>query len=165
MRPDCCPIILRVSIFVALVLTLDADDEHPDCEVEVKVRQNTVYEAVVGEELRINCTVEFCSDAPPPVSWFTETTQVCISVKVEEVAATTSTSLSTVLESLPMLQRTTTRCLRTTSGPSFSVLSGSPCLSSSYSLYVLRRAAGTSRETPSRPMMGGPSSHIYENIE
>ncbi|XP_034406521.1 B- and T-lymphocyte attenuator-like isoform X1 [Cyclopterus lumpus] len=81
MRPDCCPIILRVSIFVALVLTLDADDEHPDCEVEVKVRQNTVYEAVVGEELRINCTVEFCSDAPPPVSWYKcGTTDVRVSV-------------------------------------------------------------------------------------
>ncbi|XP_034406391.1 B- and T-lymphocyte attenuator-like isoform X2 [Cyclopterus lumpus] len=80
MRPKHRWTVLHVFILAGMLLTLKADGEDPDCEVEVKVRQNTSYEAVVGEELRINCTVEFCSDAPPPVSWYKRgTTDVRVS--------------------------------------------------------------------------------------
>ena len=41
-----------------------------ECDIEMRVRRNTVYEASVGEELRINCTVAFCNNSPPKVSWF-----------------------------------------------------------------------------------------------
>ena len=41
-----------------------------DCEFEIRVRRNTVYETSIGEELRINCTVIFCNNSPPTVSWF-----------------------------------------------------------------------------------------------
>ncbi|XP_068575998.1 B- and T-lymphocyte attenuator-like [Cebidichthys violaceus] len=81
MRPNCCLTILRVSVCAALLLTLDADSEDSDCEVEVKVSKNTVYEAVLGEDLQIHCTVEFCSGSPPTVSWYkSETTDVPVNV-------------------------------------------------------------------------------------
>ncbi|XP_073318518.1 B- and T-lymphocyte attenuator-like [Pagrus major] len=68
MRPNHCWTVLRVSILAALLLTLNADGE--DCEDQIRVRRNTVYEALVGEDLRINCTVVFCNNSPSTVSWF-----------------------------------------------------------------------------------------------
>ncbi|XP_030265279.1 obscurin-like [Sparus aurata] len=68
MRLNCCLTILHVSILAALLVHLEAYSE--DCEVEIRVRRNTVYKASVGEELRINCTVVFCNNSPPTVSWF-----------------------------------------------------------------------------------------------
>ncbi|XP_036947349.1 B- and T-lymphocyte attenuator-like isoform X2 [Acanthopagrus latus] len=68
MRPNHCWTVLRVSILAALLLTLNVDSE--DCEFEIRVRRNTVYETSIGEELRINCTVIFCNNSPPTVSWF-----------------------------------------------------------------------------------------------
>ncbi|XP_075950886.1 uncharacterized protein LOC142952810 isoform X2 [Anarhichas minor] len=70
MRPNGCLTILRVSVCAALLLTLDADSEESDCGVEVNVDRDIVYEAVLGEDLRIHCTVEFCSGSPPTVSWY-----------------------------------------------------------------------------------------------
>ncbi|KAK9523912.1 hypothetical protein VZT92_017794 [Zoarces viviparus] len=81
MRPNCCLAILRVSVCAALLLTLDADSEKSDCDVELIVNRDIVYEAFLGEDLRIHCTVEFCSDSPPPVSWYKhETTDVPVNV-------------------------------------------------------------------------------------
>ncbi|XP_026219156.1 uncharacterized protein LOC113164199 [Anabas testudineus] len=61
--------IVHLSVLVTLVLTPDADAEDLNCETEIKVRRNTVYEAVVGQELRINCTVVFCNNSQT-VSWY-----------------------------------------------------------------------------------------------
>ncbi|XP_075950884.1 B- and T-lymphocyte attenuator-like isoform X2 [Anarhichas minor] len=81
MRPNHRWTVLHVFILAGMLLTLKADGEESDCEVEVKVDRNTVYEAVLGEDLRINCTVEFCSGSPPTVSWYKrETTNVPVNV-------------------------------------------------------------------------------------
>lgn len=56
-------------------------DEDSNCEVQIKVRRNTVYEAFLGNILRINCTVGFCNSSPPTVSWFKhEKTSVPVNV-------------------------------------------------------------------------------------
>ncbi|XP_078099643.1 uncharacterized protein LOC144512673 isoform X4 [Sander vitreus] len=69
MRLNYCLTILHVSILAALFLTLDADSEVSNCKVEIKVG-STVYEALLGEDLRINCTVAFCNNSQPTVSWY-----------------------------------------------------------------------------------------------
>ncbi|XP_037618260.1 B- and T-lymphocyte attenuator-like isoform X3 [Sebastes umbrosus] len=69
MRPNYCLTILHVSIFAALLITLDADGDEYDCEVELKVHRNTIYGAILGEDLEIDCTVAFCNYPPPTVSW------------------------------------------------------------------------------------------------
>ncbi|XP_070787062.1 B- and T-lymphocyte attenuator-like [Enoplosus armatus] len=68
MRPSWT--ILHVSIVAALLLTLNADREDSDCEVEIRVWRNTLYEAFLGDDLRMNCTVVFCNNSPPTVSWY-----------------------------------------------------------------------------------------------
>ncbi|XP_038576254.1 B- and T-lymphocyte attenuator-like [Micropterus salmoides] len=81
MRPKHCWTVLHVSILAALLLTLNADNEDSNCEVQIKVRRNTVYEAFLGNILRINCTVGFCNSSPPTVSWFKhEKTSVPVNV-------------------------------------------------------------------------------------
>ncbi|XP_028256145.1 B- and T-lymphocyte attenuator-like [Parambassis ranga] len=60
-----CWIVL--SILAVLLFTSNADSE--ECFLQIKVRRNTVYEASVGQELRINCTVAFCNSSPPAVTW------------------------------------------------------------------------------------------------
>ncbi|XP_078021939.1 uncharacterized protein LOC144461908 [Epinephelus lanceolatus] len=70
MRPNYRLNIFQVSILAALFLRLEADSENPDCEVDVKVRRHTVYESLPGEDLRINCTVMFCKNSPPTVTWY-----------------------------------------------------------------------------------------------
>ncbi|XP_028256169.1 uncharacterized protein LOC114432375 [Parambassis ranga] len=62
-----CRALLHVLTVSLLVLTLDADSE--ECFLQMKVRRNTVYEASVGQELRINCTIAFCNSSPPAVTW------------------------------------------------------------------------------------------------
>ncbi|XP_068575880.1 uncharacterized protein [Cebidichthys violaceus] len=81
MRPDHRWTVLHVFISAGMLLTLKANSEDSDCEVEVKVSKNTTYEAVLGEDLQIHCTVEFCSGSPPTVSWYKrETTDVPVNV-------------------------------------------------------------------------------------
>ncbi|KAL7370409.1 hypothetical protein ABVT39_027812 [Epinephelus coioides] len=70
MRPNHCWTVLQVSILAVLLLTLNADSEDSDCEVDLKVARDTVYEALSGEDLRINCTVAFCNDSPPTITWY-----------------------------------------------------------------------------------------------
>lgn len=70
MRPKRCWTVLHVSIWAALVLTLNADGEDSDCEVEVRVHRNTSYDAISGSELKVKCPVLFCNNSPPTVSWF-----------------------------------------------------------------------------------------------
>lgn len=41
-----------------------------DCDVEMRVRRNTVYEASRGEVLKITCQVGFCNNSPPTISWY-----------------------------------------------------------------------------------------------
>ncbi|XP_024865231.1 B- and T-lymphocyte attenuator isoform X2 [Kryptolebias marmoratus] len=67
MRPKSCWAVLNLSILAALFLTLKADSE--DCTPGMMVRRNTDYKALPGEELRVECPVEFCSSSPPSVSW------------------------------------------------------------------------------------------------
>ncbi|XP_078021941.1 B- and T-lymphocyte attenuator-like isoform X2 [Epinephelus lanceolatus] len=70
MRPIYHLNIFQVSILAALFLRLEADSEDSDCEVDLKVARDTVYETVTGEDLRINCTVAFCNNSPPTVTWY-----------------------------------------------------------------------------------------------
>uniref|UniRef100_A0A3B4TM01 B- and T-lymphocyte attenuator-like n=1 Tax=Seriola dumerili TaxID=41447 RepID=A0A3B4TM01_SERDU len=67
MRPNRYWTVLNVSILALLVLALNADSE--DCETVIKVQRNTLYEAFVGQEFTMNCTVSFCNSSPPSVSW------------------------------------------------------------------------------------------------
>ncbi|XP_044043052.1 B- and T-lymphocyte attenuator-like isoform X5 [Siniperca chuatsi] len=81
MRPNHCWTILHVSILAMLLLTLNADSEDSKCEVEIRVRRNTVYEAFLGDDLRINCTVLFCNNSPPATYWYKlEKTNVNVNV-------------------------------------------------------------------------------------
>lgn len=48
--------------------------------MEIKVNRNTVFETFLGEDLRINCTVEFCSDSTPSVSWNKQKNNVHINI-------------------------------------------------------------------------------------
>uniref|UniRef100_A0A3B4WMT6 Ig-like domain-containing protein n=1 Tax=Seriola lalandi dorsalis TaxID=1841481 RepID=A0A3B4WMT6_SERLL len=41
-----------------------------DCETVIKVQRHTLYEAFVGQELIMNCTVAFCNSSPPSVIWY-----------------------------------------------------------------------------------------------
>ncbi|XP_037618026.1 B- and T-lymphocyte attenuator-like isoform X4 [Sebastes umbrosus] len=68
MRPHRCWAVLQVSILAGLLLTLNADGE--DCEVELKVHRNTIYGGNLGGDLEIDCTVTFCNNPPPTVSWY-----------------------------------------------------------------------------------------------
>ncbi|XP_038576241.1 B- and T-lymphocyte attenuator-like [Micropterus salmoides] len=70
MRPNYSLTMHHVYILATLVLTLEADSEDSNCEVQIKVRRNIVYKAFLGNILRINCTVGFCNSSPPTVSWF-----------------------------------------------------------------------------------------------
>ncbi|KAI3366008.1 hypothetical protein L3Q82_009835 [Scortum barcoo] len=70
MRPNHCWTVLRVSILAVLLVTLNADSEDSNCELQIKVHRHTLYEGFPGKDLRINCTVVFCSSSPPEVSWY-----------------------------------------------------------------------------------------------
>ncbi|XP_068165693.1 B- and T-lymphocyte attenuator-like isoform X2 [Antennarius striatus] len=70
MRPVHYCTVLHVSILAVLLLTLDADGEDPDCEDEIFVRRNTCYDAWIGDNLRINCTIQFCKNSAQTVRWF-----------------------------------------------------------------------------------------------
>uniref|UniRef100_A0A8C4EXF8 Ig-like domain-containing protein n=1 Tax=Dicentrarchus labrax TaxID=13489 RepID=A0A8C4EXF8_DICLA len=43
---------------------------HHNCEIELRVRRHTVFNVSSGQDLKINCTVRFCNDSPPTVSWY-----------------------------------------------------------------------------------------------
>ncbi|XP_042260276.1 uncharacterized protein LOC121891781 [Thunnus maccoyii] len=70
MRPNHCLIILHVFILAVLLFTLKAESEDPYCYPEIKVRRHTVHEALLGENLTINCTVTLCNNSPLTVSWY-----------------------------------------------------------------------------------------------
>lgn len=68
MRPHHHWIALIWSIWAIPFLTsTSAEDE--DCTTELQVRRNTIYEAIPGQQLRIECPVKFCNSSPPPVFW------------------------------------------------------------------------------------------------
>ncbi|XP_051283199.1 B- and T-lymphocyte attenuator-like [Dicentrarchus labrax] len=70
MRLNFCLTVLCMSILAASILSVETDSEDSDCEFELRVRRNTVYEVFLGEDLKINCTVRFCNDSGPTVSWY-----------------------------------------------------------------------------------------------
>ncbi|XP_049426772.1 uncharacterized protein LOC125885265 [Epinephelus fuscoguttatus] len=70
MRPIYRLNIFQVSILAALFLRLEAGSEDSDCDVDLKVARDTVYEAVIGKDLRINCTVVLCDNSLPTVTWY-----------------------------------------------------------------------------------------------
>ncbi|XP_054915024.1 B- and T-lymphocyte attenuator-like [Poeciliopsis prolifica] len=61
----------RVFFFVLfsiiLIVPLDADDD--ECTTELRVRRNTIYEASLGQELRIECPLVFCDNLLPTICW------------------------------------------------------------------------------------------------
>ncbi len=63
-------VMLHFKCILYVFICLFPVGEDSGCELEVKVPRGTVYEAISGEYLRINCTVEFCSDSPPTVTWY-----------------------------------------------------------------------------------------------
>ncbi|XP_074520265.1 B- and T-lymphocyte attenuator-like [Halichoeres trimaculatus] len=67
MRPGNCWTLLHVSVLAALLLSLNADSD--ECEIGVKRRPNIEHKVSLGDELRIYCTVTFCKNPPPTVSW------------------------------------------------------------------------------------------------
>ncbi|XP_026220282.1 B- and T-lymphocyte attenuator-like [Anabas testudineus] len=94
MSPNQCWIILHVSILAGLLFTLNADSEDSKCETEIKVRRNTIFKAVVGQELRINCTVVFCNNS---VSWYkVEKTAVPVNISNDSHIKTDWKSLTNV---------------------------------------------------------------------
>ncbi|KAM9327912.1 uncharacterized protein btla isoform 2-T2 [Pholidichthys leucotaenia] len=72
MRPYRCWTVLLMSILAELPLTLSTNSKNPedDCSAGILVRRNTVYEASIGKELKINCRVTFCNSSPPSVVWY-----------------------------------------------------------------------------------------------
>ncbi|XP_047431999.1 B- and T-lymphocyte attenuator-like [Mugil cephalus] len=70
MRPKHSWIVLHVSILAWLLLAINADSEESKCDAGIRVRRNTVYNATVGENFKINCPVVFCNNSPPTVSWY-----------------------------------------------------------------------------------------------
>ncbi|XP_029942376.1 B- and T-lymphocyte attenuator isoform X2 [Salarias fasciatus] len=68
MRPELCW--MHVSILSVLLLYTSAEGEESECQPEVRVHRNTVYRAVIGDELRINCTSYFCGETPSNMSWY-----------------------------------------------------------------------------------------------
>ncbi|XP_070711430.1 B- and T-lymphocyte attenuator-like [Pempheris klunzingeri] len=69
MRPNQYPTVLHVFILAAVVLALEADSEDSNCEIEIRIHRGTHYEVSHGEELRIQCPVDFCNNQPPTISW------------------------------------------------------------------------------------------------
>ncbi|XP_028325540.1 B- and T-lymphocyte attenuator isoform X2 [Gouania willdenowi] len=72
MRPKHGWALVHVSILAGLLLTCNTeatDSEDSSCSQRITVRRHTVYKATVGQTLKINCTVFFCDDTPPTVSW------------------------------------------------------------------------------------------------
>ncbi|XP_013883160.1 B- and T-lymphocyte attenuator [Austrofundulus limnaeus] len=67
MRPNSCWTLLDFCVLARLFLSLKADSK--ECTPGVMVRRQTVYTVHPGEELRVECPVEFCSSSPPAVYW------------------------------------------------------------------------------------------------
>ncbi|XP_039858387.1 B- and T-lymphocyte attenuator-like isoform X3 [Simochromis diagramma] len=81
MKHYLCRTILYLLIFPVLIITPDAQSDDSDCSIEIRVRRNTVHNASLGHQLWINCTVIFCSDSPPTVTWYKlEKTDVPVNV-------------------------------------------------------------------------------------
>nr|XP_040041175.1 uncharacterized protein LOC120824356 isoform X12 [Gasterosteus aculeatus aculeatus] len=80
MRPNHGWTVLQAFVLAGMLLDLKADNENTSCEMDVKVNQNTSFETFLGEDLRINCTVEFCSDSTPSVSWNKQKNNVRINI-------------------------------------------------------------------------------------
>lgn len=69
MRPHHHWIALIWSIWAILFRTsTSAEDE--ECTTDLQVRRNTIYEAIPGQQLRMECPVKFCNILPPPVFWY-----------------------------------------------------------------------------------------------
>ncbi|KAM3585229.1 uncharacterized protein V6R79_011316 [Siganus canaliculatus] len=62
-------LVLHMSILTMVFLPLKADVEDPDCETLINVHRNTVYRESLGKTLRINCSVTFCNNPPPTITW------------------------------------------------------------------------------------------------
>ncbi|XP_045554171.1 uncharacterized protein isoform X2 [Salmo salar] len=59
---------LPLTILVVLLFPRDAHGQDSDCFPEIRVARNTVWKASPGKQLKMNCSVDFCSNLPPP-SW------------------------------------------------------------------------------------------------
>ncbi|XP_061571595.1 B- and T-lymphocyte attenuator-like [Cololabis saira] len=71
MKHKNCSFIFYLLISALVIFDLDADTvEDSDCYSEIRVRRFTKYEAVLGEDFRIECPVTFCNASPPEVRWY-----------------------------------------------------------------------------------------------
>ncbi|KAM3584970.1 uncharacterized protein V6R79_004320 [Siganus canaliculatus] len=73
---------LHVSILAGFLLTINADVEDPDCETLINVHRNTVYRKSLGKTLRINCSVTFCNNTPPTITWNRDVNNKTVPVNV-----------------------------------------------------------------------------------
>ncbi|KAM7365528.1 hypothetical protein PAMP_016448 [Pampus punctatissimus] len=80
MRPNCCWTILYLSILAGLLLTLNAESEDSVCSTQIRVRRHTVYKALLGTDIRINCTFAFCNNSNLSISWYKDNDFVFVNV-------------------------------------------------------------------------------------
>ncbi|XP_064814775.1 uncharacterized protein LOC135530372 [Oncorhynchus masou masou] len=67
--PDCWSwTSLPLTILAVLLFHRDANGHDSDCFPEIGVVRNTVWKASPGQQLKINCSIAFCSNSPPPPS-------------------------------------------------------------------------------------------------
>ncbi|XP_070968222.1 B- and T-lymphocyte attenuator-like [Oncorhynchus clarkii lewisi] len=59
---------LPLTILAVLLFHRDANGQDSDCFPEIRVARNTVWRASPGTQLKINCSIAFCSNSPPPPS-------------------------------------------------------------------------------------------------
>uniref|UniRef100_A0AAZ3P1A3 Ig-like domain-containing protein n=1 Tax=Oncorhynchus tshawytscha TaxID=74940 RepID=A0AAZ3P1A3_ONCTS len=85
---------LPLAILAVLLFHRDANGQDSDCFPEIRVTRNTVLRASTGEQLKMNCSVDFCSNSPTP-SWckFDES-NICLTVNTTTLIRTQLTNLT-----------------------------------------------------------------------
>ncbi|XP_070297204.1 B- and T-lymphocyte attenuator-like [Salvelinus sp. IW2-2015] len=65
-----------------------------DCFPEIRVARYTVWRASPGEQLKINCSVDLCSNSPPPSLWCKVESNNCNTVNTTALIQTQWTNLT-----------------------------------------------------------------------
>nr|XP_029512556.1 uncharacterized protein LOC115127054 isoform X1 [Oncorhynchus nerka] len=85
---------LPLTILAVLLFHRDANGQDSDCFPEIRVTRKTVLRASTGKQLKMNCSVDFCSNSPTP-SWckFDES-NICLTVNTTTLIQTQLTNLT-----------------------------------------------------------------------
>ncbi|XP_071186761.1 B- and T-lymphocyte attenuator-like [Salvelinus alpinus] len=84
---------LPLTILVVLLFPWDAHGEDSDCFPEIRVARNTVWRASPGEQLKMTCSVDLCSNSPPSWCKFDESNK-CKTVNTTALIQTQWTNLT-----------------------------------------------------------------------